>query len=97
MVDDRERAHNALTRHVGGTHEAYKADAKDPVYLERVVMVNNLYSWIKRYFWRFVCTAMRYLQSHLNCYAYLFRDKQSRERCPKTARVVRHILMAEAR
>ncbi len=97
LVGDRERAHNALARHVGGTHEAYKADTKDPVYLERVAMVNNLCSWVKRCLWRFTGMEMRYLQSYLNWYVYLFRVKQSRERWPETARVVRHILMAEAR
>ena len=44
MVVDKEWAHDALIKAVKGTHEAYNADAKDPVYLERVAMANNLRS-----------------------------------------------------
>lgn len=95
LVGDKERAHNALAKAVKGTHEAYKADTKDPVYLEQVAMVNNLCSWIKRYLWRFTGMEMKYLQSYLNWYVYLFRVKQARERWPEIARVVRHILMTE--
>lgn len=97
IVGDRERAHNALVRAVKGTHEAYKADVKDPVYLDRVAMVNNLCSWIKRYLWRFTGMDMKYVQSYLNWYVYLFRVKQASERWPEIARVVRHLLMVEAR
>ena len=78
-----------------GTHEAYKADTRDPVYLEQVAMVNNLCSWVKRYLWRFTGMEMKYLQSYLNWYVYLFRVKQAREKWPEIARVVRHILMTE--
>ena len=95
LVGDKERAHNALAKAVKGTHEAYKADAKDPVYLERVAMVNNLCSWIKRCLWRFTGMEMKYLQSYLNWYVYLFRVKQAREKWPEIARAVRHILMTE--
>lgn len=95
IVGDKERAHNALVKAVKGTHEAYKADTKDPVYLERVAMVNNLCSWVKRYLWRFTGMEMKNLQSYLNWYVYLFRVKQARERWPEIARVVRHILMTE--
>lgn len=69
----------------------------DPVYLERVAMVNNLCSWIKRYLWRFTGMEMKYLQSYLNWYVYLFRVKQASERWPETARVVRHLMLADAR
>lgn len=96
IVGDKERAHNALVRAVNGTHEAYKADIRDPVYLEQVAMVNNLCSWLKRYLWRFTGMDMKYIQSYLNWYVYLFRVKQASERWPEIARVVRHLLMAEA-
>ena len=96
IVGDKERAHNALVRAVKGTHEAYKADVRDPVYLERVAMVNNLCSWIKRYLWRFTGMDMKYVQSYLNWYVYLFRVKQANERWPEIARVVRHLLMTDA-
>jgi transposase-like protein len=97
IVGDKERAHNALVKAVKGTHEAYKADIRDPVYLERVAMVNNLCSWIKRYLWRFTGMEMKNLQSYLNWYVYLFRVKQAKERWPEIARVVRHLLMIDSR
>lgn len=37
------------------------------------------------------------LQSYLNLYVYLFRVKRDSERWPEVARVVRHLLMTEAR
>ena len=77
------------------TDEAYKADVKDPVYLECMAMVNNLCSWIKRYLWRFTGMDPANLQSYLNWYVNLFRVNQAQERWPKTERVVRHLLMAE--
>ena len=91
------RRYNALVRAVRGTHEAYKADVRDPVHLERVAMVNNLCSWLKRCLWRFTGMEMRNLQSYLNWYDYLFRVKQAGERWPEIARVVRHLLMTETR
>lgn len=97
IVGDRERAHNALVKAIKGTHEACKADVNDPVYLERVAMVNSLCSWIKRYLWRFTGMEMKYLQSYLNWYVYLFRVKQASERWPETAGVVRHLMLADAR
>ena len=53
LVHDRERAHNALVRENSLEDESYKADARDPAYLEAMALVNNLCSWIKRYLWRF--------------------------------------------
>ncbi|MGX8703201.1 MAG: IS1595 family transposase, partial [bacterium] len=95
LVGDKERAHNALVKAVKGTHEAHKADARDPVHLERVAMVNNPCSWIKRCLWRFTGMEMKHLQSYLNRYVHLFRVKQAREKWPEIARAVRHTLMTE--
>jgi transposase-like protein len=97
IVGDRERAHNALVKAIKGAHEAYKADASDPVHLERVAMANDLCSWIKRYLWRFTGMETKYLRSYLNWYVYLSRVKQANERWPETARVVRHLMLADAR
>lgn len=33
--------------------EAHRADVSDPIYLERMEIVNDLCSWLKRYLWRF--------------------------------------------
>lgn len=97
VVHDRERAHGALIRESGCAEEAHRADVNDPVYLERMAMVNNLCSWLKRYLWRFTGMSMSNLQSYLNWFVYLFRVKQDSERWPETARVVRHLLLTEAR
>lgn len=97
LVHDRERAHNVLVRENGLADESYKADARDPEYLEAMGLVNNLCSWLKRYLWRFTGMDPENLQSYLNLYVYFFRVKRDDERWPKIARVVRHLLMAEAR
>ena len=97
LVHDRERAHNVLVRENGLAGESYKADARDPEYLEAMGLVNNLRSRLKRCLWRFTGMDPENLQSHLNLYVYFFRVKRDDERWPKIARVVRHLLMAEAR
>ena len=71
--------------------------ARPGVPRERVAMVNDLCSWLKRCLWRFTGMEMRNLQSYLNWYVYLFRAKQAGERWPEIARVVRHLLMTETR
>lgn len=53
LTHDLERAHNALVRDGGLESKACRADVNDPVYLERMEMVNDLCSWHKRYLWRF--------------------------------------------
>lgn len=97
VVHDMERAHNGLIRAAGCVSEAYKADVRDPTYLECMELVNDLCSWLKRYLWRFTGMSMSNMQSYLNWYVYLFRVNQARDRWPETERVVRHLLMADAR
>ena len=97
LVHDRERAHGVLVRELKLEDEAHKADVRDPGYLEAMELVNNLCSWIKRYLWRFTGMDPDNLQSYLNLYVYLFRVKRDDERWPKIARVVRHLLMTDAR
>ena len=97
LVHDRERAHGVLVRELKLEDEAHKADVRDPGYLEAMELVNNLCSWIKRYLWRFTGMDPDNLQSYLNLYVYLFRVKRDDERWPKLARVVRHLLISDAR
>lgn len=96
MIHDKEKSHNVLIRKAHLTDEAYKADVRDPAYLEGMRMVNSLCSWIKRYLWRFTGMDPANLQSYLNWYVYLFRVKQAHEKWPETERVVRHLLMTDA-
>ena len=95
IVHDMEKSHRALVRATGCVDESYRADVRDPVYLESMAMVNNLCSWIKRYLWRFTGMSPENLQSYLNWYVYLFRVNQAREKWPETERVVRHLLMSD--
>lgn len=97
LVHDRERAHNVPVGENGLADESCKADARDPEYLEAMEPANNLRSWLERHLWRFTGMDPENLQSYLNLYVYFFRVKRDDERWPKIARVVRHLLMAEAR
>lgn len=96
IVHDKEKAHNSLVKAVSGVSEAYKADTKDPAYLEGMKLVNSLCSWIQRYLGRFAGMKRENLQSYLNWFAYAFRVKRDKERWPETARVVRHLLITDA-
>ena len=55
-------------RGVGGADESYRADSRDPAYLEGMEMVNSLCSWIKRYLRRFPGMRPEHLQDYLNWY-----------------------------
>ena len=95
LIHDQERTHGILVRDGWLESEAHRADANDPVYLERMEMVNDLCSWLKRYIWRFTEMSPKNLQAYLDWYVYLFRVNQTHDRWDPTARVVRHILMAD--
>lgn len=96
VVHDKERAHGALVKAAKCTDEAYKADTSEPFYLEAMALVNNLCSWLRRYLFRFPRMKKANLQSYLNWFVYLFRVRHDEEKWPKTARVLRHLLMADA-
>ena len=85
-----------LVRDGGLESEAHGADVNDLVYLERMEMVNDSCSWLKRYLWRFTGMSPRNLQARLDWHVYLCRVNRARDRRDPTARVVRHILMADA-
>lgn len=97
IVHDKEKAHRSLVKAAKCTDEAFKADAKDPVYLEHMELINSLSSWIRRFLWHFTGMKSKNLQSYLNWFVYLFRVKRDDERWPKVERVVRHLLMSDAR
>ena len=96
IVHDMERSHPALVKAAKCTDEAYKADVTDPAYLEAMELVNNLCSWLRRYLFRFPGMKKANLQSYLNWFVYLFRVRRDEEKWPKTARVLRHLLMTDA-
>ena len=96
VVHDKERAHNGVIADRKCSSEAYKADVTDPAYLDTMEMINNLSSWLKRYLWRFTSMDPANLQSCLDWFVCLFRAHQAEDRWPKTARVVRHLMMTDA-
>ena len=96
VVHDRERAHNGVIAGCGCVSEAHKADCRDPAYLEAMEMANSMCSWLKRYLWRFTGMSPANMQAYLDWYVYLFRVNQARDRWDPTARVLRHMMMAEA-
>ena len=96
VVHDKERAHNGVIADRKCSSEAYKADVTDPAHLGAMEMVNNLSSWLKRYLWRFTGMDPANLQSYLDWFVYLFRVHQAEDRWPKTARVVRRLMMTDA-
>lgn len=57
--------------------------------------MNDLCSWLKCCPWRFTGMLPRNLQAYLDWCACRFRVNQARDRWGQTARVVRHILMAD--
>ena len=96
IIHDKERSHRALVKAAKCTDEAYKADIADPAYLEAMKLVNNLCSWLRRYLFRFPGMKKANLQSYLNWFVYLFRVRRDEEKWPKTARVLRHLLISNS-
>jgi len=95
IVHDMEKSHKALVKSVKGIDEPYKADTKDPAYLEGMQMVNNLCAWLKYYLRRFPGMKQDNLQHYLNWFAYQFRVTRDKEKWPKVERVLRHLAMSE--
>ena len=96
IVHDKERSHPTLAKAAKCTGESYKGDATDRAHLEAMELVNNLCSWLRRYLFRFPGMKKGNLQSYLNWFVYLFRVRRDEEKWPKTARVLRHLLMSDA-
>ena len=77
IIHDGERAHNTLIRKLKLNSQVYKANTKDPEYLENMALINNMCSWLKRYIYRFIGMKTSNLQSYLNWFVYLFRVKDN--------------------
>lgn len=96
IVHDMERSHPALVKAAKCTDEAYEADVVDPAYLEAMELVNSLCSWLRRYLFRFPGMKKANLHSYLNWFVYLFRVRRDEGKWPKTARVLRHLLISDS-
>lgn len=97
VVHDRGRAHSGAIADSGCVSESYRADCRDPAYLEAMETVNSMCPWLKRYLWRFTGMSPANMQLYLDWCVYLFRVNQARDRWGPTARVLRHMMMAPAR
>lgn len=54
LVHDGERAHDTLIKELDLKEEFYKANTHDKEYLENMALINNMFSWLKRYIYRFI-------------------------------------------
>lgn len=97
IVHDGDHSHYKLIKELNCEEEVYKANKRDAEYLEKMELINNMCSWLKRYLFRFTSMRIENLQSYLNWFIYLQRVKKYSERWPKTERILRHLLLDESR
>lgn len=97
IVHDGEKAHNKLIRELNLKSEIYKANTKDSLYFEKMALINNMCSWIKRYIWRFIGMDVENLQTYLNWFIYLQRCKRDNDKWPKSERILRHLILERTR
>lgn len=93
IVHDGDRSHAMLIEKLNLKSETYIANTTSQDYLEKMALINNLCSWIKRYLYRFIGMDLKNLQSYLNWFVYLFRVKDSKDKWPKTERILRHLAL----
>lgn len=92
----RDTAYGAPARDGGVESEAHGANVNDPVRLERMEIVYDLCSRLKRCLWRYLGMSPRNTPAHPDWRIGLFRVQQACGRWDPTARVVRHIPMTDA-
>lgn len=97
IVHDGEKAHNKLIRELNLKSEVYKANTKDSSYFEKMGLINNMCSWIKRYIWRFIGMDVENLQTYLNWFIYLQRCKRDNDKWSKSERILRHLILERTR
>ena len=97
IIHDGDHSHYKLIEKLNCKSEIYKANSRDPYYLEHMALINNMCSWLKRYIWRFIGMDIHNLQSYLNWFIYLQRCKRDDEKWPKTTRILRHLVLTNAR
>jgi len=97
IIHDGERSHNRLIEELNCSEEFYKANPKDPVYLEHMRLINNMCGWLKRYIWRFIGMDIKNLQSYLNWFIYIHRVNEYSDIWPKTTRILRHLLLTRVK
>lgn len=97
IIHDGDFSHYQLIKELNCTEVFYKANIKDKEYEEHMALINNMCSWLKRYLRRFLGMDLKNLQSYLNWFIYLQRVKQYDEKWPKNTRILRHLLLSNAK
>ena len=97
IIHDGDKSHNKLIRILNCTSEVYIANNKDPEYIKRMALINNMHGWLKRYIWRFIGMDIINLQAYLNWFIYLQRCKRDDEKWPKTERILRHLVLTDTK
>lgn len=97
IVHDGDHSHQRLISDLKCKEEFYKAIKTDSEYLEKMELINNMCSWLKRYLYRFTSMRVENLQSYLNWFIYLQRVKKYSDVWPKNTRILRHLLLDESR
>ena len=97
LIHDGDKAHNLLIEKLQLKSEVYIADTHSKEYLENMALINNLFSWLKRYLFRFIGMKKENLQAYLNWFVYLFRVKGNTEHWPKNERILRHLVLDSSR
>lgn len=97
VIHDGEKAHNDLLDELECDSRVFKADVNNPEYIKNMAMINNLCAWIRRYLFRFIGMDINNLESYLNWFVYLFRVKSQNEKWPKIERILRHLVLSDAR
>ena len=95
IIHDGDHSHYKLIEKLGCRSQIYKANSRDPYYLEHMALINNMCSWLKRYLFRFIGMKIENLQSYLNWFIYLFRVKGNTDRWPKNDRILRHLVLTD--
>lgn len=86
-----------MIEELNAKEEFYKADTKNKEYLEHMVLINNMCSWLKSYIYRFTSMRVENLQSYLNWFIYLQRVKKQQDKWEKSSRIMRHLLLDDSK
>ena len=54
IIHDGDHYHYKLIQELNCSEELYKANTKDKLYIEKMSLINNMCSWLKRYLRRFL-------------------------------------------
>lgn len=97
IVHDGDNSHDSLIELLNCKSEVYTSKDKSEEALSHMAMINNMCGWIKRYLWRFIGMDLDNLQSYLNWFIYLQRVKRDDEKWPKMERIIRHLVLSNAK